>query len=185
MANVLTDPPFAADPPVKFNINAKILGLVLGILALIAGIFSLLGLLAVFGACTIAGVSIGGCGFPILWLLGTVLQVAAFGLAALGGFRMYQMNREGKINFIYGCALGALGTVVYLVGNIIFYSGISVLGAGYGGAIVGAIIDLIFIFIFYYLVVISRFPGEAPLVPSAYGGGYGGYGSPPPPPPPA
>jgi len=31
----------------------------------------------------------------------------------------------------------------------------------------------------YYLVVISRFPGEAPLVSSP-----GGYGAPPPPPPP-
>ena len=186
MPNVLTDPPFAADPPVKFNINAKILGLVLGILALIGAIINLLGLLAVFGACTVLGVSINGCGFPILWLLGALLQVAAFALAAVGGFRMYQMNREGKINFIYGCALGALGTVVYLVGNIVFWGGISVTGAaGVGGAVVGVIIDLIFIFVFYYLVVISRFPGEAPLVPSAYGGGYGGYGSPPPPPPPA
>ena len=186
MANVLTDPPFAADPPVKFNVNAKILGLVLGILSSIGALFSLLGLLAVFGACTIGGISIGGCGFPILWLLGALLQVAAFALAALGGFRMYQMNREGKDNLIYGLALGALGTVVYLVGNIIFWGGISVSGAaGVGGAIVGVIIDLIFIFVFYYLVVISRFPGEAPLAPSAYGGGYGGYGSPPPPPPPA
>lgn len=185
MANVLTDPPFAANPPVKLNVNAKILGLVLGILAIIGAIISLFGLLAVFGACTVLGVSISGCGVPILWLLGALLQVAAYSLAAVGGFRMYQMNREGKVNFIYGLALGALGTIVYLVGNIIFWGGISVTGAaGVGGAVVGVIIDLIFIFVFYYLVVISRFPGEAPLVPSAYGGGYGGgYGSPPPPPP--
>ena len=185
MANVLTDPPFAADPPVKFNVNAKILGLVLGILAIIGAIFSLLGLLASFGACTVLGVTIGGCGIPILWLLGALVQLVGYILGALGGFRMYQMNREGKLNVIYGLGLGAAGTVLYLIGNIIFYSGISVIGAGYGGAIVGVIIDLIVIFILYYLVVISRFPGEAPLVPSAYGGGYGGgYGSPPPPPAP-
>lgn len=180
MANVLTDPPFAADPPVKFNIDAKILGLVLGILAIIGAIFSLIGLLAAFGACTILGQTISGCGLPILWLLGALLQVVGYVLGAVGGFRMYQLNREGKLNVIWGLALGAAGTIVYLVGNIIFYSGISVLGAGYGGAIVGVIIDLIIIFALYYLVVISRFPGEAPLVPRVT---TGGYGAPPPPPP--
>ncbi|MBV8527168.1 MAG: hypothetical protein JOZ75_02520 [Candidatus Dormibacteraeota bacterium] len=167
MANALTDPPFAADPPVKLNVNAKILGLVIGIIAIIGAILSLIGLLAAFGACTILGQTIGGCGVPILWLLGAVIQVVAYILGAVGGFRMYQLNREGKNNVVYGLALGFLGTIVYLIGNIIFYAGISVIGAGYGGAIVGVIIDLIIIFIFYYLVVISRFPGEAPLVPSA------------------
>jgi hypothetical protein len=184
MANVLTDPPFAADPPVKFNIDAKILGLVLGILAIIGAIFSLFSLLAVFGACTILGQTIGGCGLPILWLLGALLQLAGFITGAVGGFRMYQLNREGKVNVIYGLALGAAGTVLYLIGNIIFYSGLSVLGAGYGGAIVGVVIDLIVISVLYYLVVISRFPGEAPLAPRATGGYGGGYGSPPPPAPP-
>jgi hypothetical protein len=41
----------------------------------------------------------------------------------------------------------------------------------------------------YYLVIISRWPGDAPLVAAGPTGGYGnppgGYGSPPPPPPPS
>jgi len=180
MANALTDPPFAADPPVKLNVNAKILGLVIGILATIGAIFSLLGLLAAFGACTIGGLTITGCGFPVVWLLGAAVQLVAFILGAVGGFRMYQLNSEGKLNVIYGLVLGAVGTILYLVGNIIFYSGFTIGGVGYGSAIVSVVIDLIVIFIFYYLVVISRFPGEAPLVASP-----GGYGAPPPPPPPA
>jgi len=181
MANSLTDPPFAANPPVKLNIDAKILGLIIGILAVLGAVFGLIGLLAAFGACTVAGVSIGGCGFPILWLLGDLLLLVGYIVGAVGGFRMYQMNRLGKEWAIYGLALGFVGNLLYLVGNIIFYSGFGVLGVGYGGAVVGFIISLIIYFIVYYLVVISRFPGDSPLSPSPYGG----YGGTPPPPPPS
>jgi len=57
---------------------------------------------------------------------------------------------------------------------------------GYGG--VGSFVfDLIIAVVLYYLVVISRWPGDAPLVATGPTGGYGnppgGYGSPPPPPP--
>ena len=43
MANILTDPPFAADPPIKLNVPAKTLGLVIGILAIIGIIIVQLG----------------------------------------------------------------------------------------------------------------------------------------------
>ncbi|MBV8195253.1 MAG: hypothetical protein JOY80_06965 [Candidatus Dormibacteraeota bacterium] len=174
MANALTEPPFAANPPVKVNVNAKTLGLVLMILGIIGLVFELIGLFAIFGFCGIYG-SI--CGFPIIWLLGDVLGLAGLAIGTIGGYRMYQLNRQGKDWVIYGLILGLAGALVGLVGNVIAYSGLLV-GVG-AGAIVGFIIDLIIYFIVYYLVVISRFPGEAPLVAS----GAGGYGSPPPPPP--
>lgn len=181
MPNALIAPPFAADPPVKVNVNARTLGLIIGILAIIRAVFALLGLLAVFGACSVAGVSIAGCGFPILWLLGDLVVIVGLVAAAIGGFRMYNLDRSGKELTIYGIALLAIGELVYLLGNIVFYSGaLAVLGGLGVGVIVAFIIWLAIYFCIYYLVVISRFPGEAPLAPGAIGG----YRTPPPPPPP-
>ncbi|MBV9099859.1 MAG: hypothetical protein JOZ46_09085 [Candidatus Dormibacteraeota bacterium] len=173
MANTLTDPPFAANPPVKLNVNAKILGLVLAILAVIGAVFIglLEGLISVFA---FAG------GFQLIWGLGVIVGLIAYILAAIGGFQMYNLNRDGKRLVIYGIALGLLGALISLIGNIVAYSGIYALGYSAAGAIVGFIFALIIYGILYYLVVISRFPGEAPVAPS-YGGGYGG--TPPPPPP--
>ena len=184
MRERLTNPPFAGNPPVKLNVNAKILGLVIGILAAIGALLSLLGLLIVFGFC--GSVVAVGCGLPIIWLLGAVIGLAGSIVGAVGGFRMYQMNREGKLWVIYGIALAFVGAIIGLIGNIVAYSGL--IGYGFGaGALVGFIVDVIIYFCIYYLVIISRFPGETPLV--ATGPGYGGYGgpggAPPPPPPPA
>jgi hypothetical protein len=180
MANALTDPPFAANPPVKVNINAKTLGLVLLILGILGIIVEALGLLAVFGLCSVGGITITGCGFPLFWLLGQLIGLAGVVIGTIGAYRMYQGNREGKDWVIYGLALGLLGAVVGLIGQIIAYSGLIGLGLG-GGAIFVFIIDLVIYFIVYYIVVISRFPGDTPLAPTSYGG-YGG-GTPPPPPP--
>lgn len=184
MANILTDPPFAADPPFKMNVPAKTLGLVLLILGAIGIIFGILGLTATFGACTL-----GGCGFPILWLLGAIIGLIGVCIGTYGAYQMYQLNRDGKRLVIYGLALGFLGGVVSTIGTIIFYAGYAVLGVGYGGAIVGLIIDVIIYAIVWYIVIISRFPGDTPLVAagptSGYGNPPGGYGTPPPPPPPS
>jgi hypothetical protein len=183
MANALTDPPFAADPPVKFNVKAKILGLVFGILAIIGAVIALIALPVVFAlnnvassvsdACrALGGSNCGSSGIFGLALIGVLIALGASVLEAIGGFRMYQGDRQGKDWVIYGLAIGLLGGILQIV--------------GYGG-VGGFIFSLIIAFVIYYLVVISRFPGEAPLVPST-GGGYsggGGYGSPPPPPPPA
>ena len=101
-------------------------------------------------------------------------------VVAVGGFRMYQGDRSGKNLVIYGIVVAVIAQVVNLIGTIIAYSGLAGLGLGIGaGAIIGFIFWLVIRFIVYYLVVISRFPGEAPLVSSP-----GGYGAPPPPPPP-
>lgn len=172
MANVLTDPPFAADPPVKLNVNAKVLGLVIGILAVIGLVVSLLLLPAVFAlnnfanqVCGSLGVNCGTSGIFFLALIGVLISIAGEVLYAIGGFQMYNMNRSGKEKVIYGLALNVLGGILEIV--------------GYGG-VGGFIFSLIVGIVIYYLVVISRFPGEAPLVATPYGGG---YGSPPPPPP--
>src|SRR5436853_1647481 len=143
MANALTDPPFAADPPVKLNVNATTLGLVLLILGIIGIVFGIIGLLAVFGACTVLGITVSGCGFPILWMLGALIGLAGVIVGTIGAYRMYQLNREGKNLVVYGLALGLLGALVNLIGNVVAYSGLSVIGIGYGGAIAGLIIDIL------------------------------------------
>jgi hypothetical protein len=90
---------------------------------------------------------------------------------------------------IYALALAFVGSIVGAIGNIVAYSGIYTLG-GYsaGGAIFGLIFGVIVYGIVWYIVVISRWPGDVPLVatgPTGYGNPPGGYGSPPPPPPPS
>ncbi|MGA8016876.1 MAG: hypothetical protein WCB85_13255 [Candidatus Dormiibacterota bacterium] len=160
--NALVNPSFASNPPVKLNVNARILGLVIGILAAIGLLLSLFagGLLSIFGF-------VGGLS-PI-WLLGILVAIVAEVMGAIGGFQMYNLNPRGKELVIYGLALGLAGAVLTLVGEIIAYSGYTYLYSS-GGAIVGLIIDAIVYFCIYYLVVISRFPSQPPLVASGFGG---------------
>jgi hypothetical protein len=173
MANVLTDPPFANDPPLKFNVNAKILGLVIGILAIIGLVLAIIALPVVFALtstvnslCSSLAVNCtANNGIFILALVGVLISIVGDALYAVGGFQMYNLNRAGKSKVIYGLAVNVVGGILQII--------------GYGG-IVGFIFSLIIAVIVYYLVVISRFPGETPLVASP-----AGYGAPPPPPPPA
>jgi hypothetical protein len=184
MANVLTDPPFAADPPIKLNVPAKTLGLVIGILAIIGIIIDLIALPVVFALnnavsdantfCQeINGTNCGGTtGIFGLALIGVLIGLVGSVLYAFGGFRMYQLNRSGKDLVIYGLVVNLVGGIFAII--------------GYGG-IGSFIFSLIIAVVVYYLVVISRWPGDAPLVAAGPTGGYGnppgGYGSPPPPPP--
>ena len=165
LTDQLLNPPFMADPPVKLNISAKIIGLIACILAalgLLGYLFAIPAVLLIGSAETFLGVTTGyHPGILIVALLGLGIGVVAALLELVGGYRMYQENHEGKRLLIYGIAIGALGSVVYGIG----YGGI-------GGVIVGLVID----FIVYYIVVISRFSDEAPLVA-------GGVTPPPPPPP--
>ena len=177
MANVLTDPPFIADPPIKINVNAKILGLVIGILALIGAVLGLVGLLGALtllnavntltNICNATGVSCGPSGIFVLALVGFLVVLIGDIMGAIGGFQMYNLNREGKNRVIYGLALTVVGAIVEVVG----YS------SGFIGSLVFSIVVSVVI---WYLVIVSRFPGEAPLVANVRPGG---YGSPPPPPP--
>jgi len=180
MANILTDPPFAADPPIKLNIPAKTVGLIAGILGIIGVIFlGLFGLIAALALTTVStacnnlnslgvATNCGTAGIFFLALIGVIAGAVAAVLYLIGGFQMYNLNRNGKNLVIYGLALGLIGGLLELIGG---------LGAG------SFVFDLIWFVVGWYIVVISRWPGDAPLVATSLPPG--GYGSPPPPPPPS
>src|ERR1700681_496100 len=98
MANMLTDPPFAADPPIKLNVPAKTLGLVIGILAIIGIILDLIALPVVFAlnnVCTLSGINCT-TGIFGLAIISVLIGLVGSVLYAFGGFKMYQLDRSGK-----------------------------------------------------------------------------------------
>ena len=103
--NSLVDPPFAKDPPVKVNVNAKTLGLVLLILGAIGILVDALALIGILGFCGTYSIY-GGCNLPILWLLGDLIGLAAVIVGTIGAYRMYQLDPEGKQLVVYGLILG-------------------------------------------------------------------------------
>lgn len=180
--NSLVEPGFAKDPPVKLNVNAKILGLVLLILGALGILVDLIALIGIFGFCSLYSSPIygSGCSLPVIWLLGTLVGLAATILGTTGAFRMYQENPQGKEWVVYGLILGFIGAVISLIGNLSAFNGLTGVAAG-AGVIVGLVIDLIIYSIIYYLVVVSRFPSQAPMTPPT-AGAWGGPSAPPPPP---
>ncbi len=140
--DMLLNPSFAKDPPVKLDIPAKTLGLVLAILA---GISTFFGVIAVLGVSALTAVA----GTGPLFLIGNVINVIGSALMAWGGYRMYQGDRDGKRLAIYGIVASAVGSLIAALGNL-----------GLAGWIVNAVI----LFVIYYIVVISRFEGEPKLV---------------------
>lgn len=139
--DMLLNPSFAKDPPVKLDIPAKTLGLVLAILA---GISTFFGVIAVLGVSALTAVA----GTGPLFLVGNVINVIGSALLAWGGYRMYQVDRDGKRLAIYGIVASAVGSLIAALGNL-----------GLAGWIVNAVI----LFVIYYIVVISRFEGEPKL----------------------
>jgi hypothetical protein len=153
----LLDPPFAKDPPVKLNVPAKTLGLVY---AIIGAISALLGLFGIFALLGLSGLAVATGAFAgIFWLavIGVIIGEVGTVIAAWGGYQMYQLKREGKRLVIYGLAVNVVGS---LVGSL-----------GGAGDLAGWIVGTAIAFVLYYLVIISRFPGEPPLVPAAAGQG--------------
>ncbi len=71
-------------------------------------------------------------------------------LGAWGGYQMYQEKREGKALVIYGLVLNVIGSLIAALGG----------SGGLSGWLVSALVS----FAIYYIVIISRFPGEPPLV---------------------
>lgn len=138
--DMLLNPPFAKDPPVKLDIPAKTLGLVYAILGGIGTLFGLLGLTALIALSAVVG---GG-----MLVIGTLVGLIGTALAAWGGYRMYQEDRDGKRLVIYGLVLNAGGSLIAALSNY-----------GLGSWILNALVT----FILYYLVVISRFEGEPKL----------------------
>jgi hypothetical protein len=138
----LLDPSFAKDPPVKLDIPAKTLGLIFAILGAIGTFFGVIGLLGITAVAAFAG---GGA----LFVIGTLIGVVGTALGAWGGYKMYQSDRDGKRIAIYGIVLNAVGALIAAL--------------SYGG-VAGWILNAIFAFVLYYLVIISRFEGEPKLV---------------------
>jgi len=143
--DMLLNPSFAKDPPVKLDIPAKTLGLVCAILAGVSTFFGVIGLLGVSALTAVAGT-------PALFFVGTLINVIGSALVAWGGYKMYQGDRDGKRLVIYGLVASAVGSLIAALGNL-----------GLAGWIVNAAI----LFAIYYLVIISRFEGEPKLVAGA------------------
>ena len=144
---MLLEPSFAANPPVKLNVPAKTLGLVLAILGAIGAVFGLLGILALLG---LSAAVVAFVGIFVLAILGTIVGWIGTILSAWGGYQMYKEKREGKATVIYGLVLNVIGSLISALGG----------SGGLSSWLIGALIS----FAIYYLVVISRFPGEPPLV---------------------
>jgi hypothetical protein len=148
--DTLVNPPFANDPPVKLNLDAKVVGLVVAILAAIGGVLSLFGLLGLLGLG--AAVTAFG-GIFALALIGVIVNIVADVMMMIGGWQMYQGNESGKRLVIYGLAIAFLAQII--------------LALGYTAS--SAILQLILLGIIYYVVVVSRFPGQTPNTSSSRG----------------
>ncbi len=144
----LLNPPFAQDPPVKLNVNAKTLGLVIAVLAALGLLLEVVGLLGVLSL-GFAYAAAGFAGIAFLAIVGLLVDLAAVVLSLVGGWRMWNGLASGKPLVIYGLAIGFVGEIV--------------VGVGYG-SLGNAVVGLLVLFAVYYLVVISRFPtaGAAP-----------------------
>lgn len=142
--DVLLNPSFAKDPPVKLDISAKLLGLVCAILGSIGAFFGLIVLLGISGFAVVVGTG-------ALWVIGSLVNLIGEGLFAWGGYRMYQGDRDGKRLVIYGLVANAVGSLVAALGSL---------------DLVGWIVNAAILFVIYYLVIISRFEGEPKLVTS-------------------
>lgn len=141
--DTLVNPPFANDPPVKVNLDAKVVGIVVAILAGLGALFSLLGLLGLLGAA--AALSTFG-GIYLVALIGVVVNLVADVMATIGGWQMYQGNESGKRLAIYGLAIAFVAEIIQMIGF----------------ASASAIVPLILLALMYYAVVVSRYPSPAP-----------------------
>lgn len=160
--NSLTDPAWGESPPLKVNVDSRVLGLVIGILSLVAGLAWLL--VSITGLWIVGSVNPycssfvqegSSCGSTsgifALGLIGFLLVVAGYLLSAVGGFRMFAMVHEAKSQAIYGLLLGVIGGLIATI--------------GYGGFLSVLIFDVVLAVVVYYLIVVSRFPDEEPLLP--------------------
>jgi hypothetical protein len=139
--DTLVNPPFANNPPVKLNLDAKVVGLVVAILGGLGALFTLLALLSLlgFGAALAA---FGG--IFLLALIGVILNLVADVMAAIGGWQMYQGNESGKRLAIYGLAIAFAAEIIQMIG----FSSSS------------GIVPLILLALVYYAIVVSRYPAK-------------------------
>jgi hypothetical protein len=72
--DTLVNPPFANNPPVKLNLDAKVVGLVVAILGGLGALFAFLGLLGLLGV----GAALSAfAGIFFLALIGVILNLVA------------------------------------------------------------------------------------------------------------
>lgn len=143
-SNMLFNPPFAQNPP--FNLDAKILGIVVAVLSALGVLGSLLALLALLAGST-ALAAAGFVGITFIAIIGVLIGGVADLLSLAGGWQMYQGQAAGKRLVIYGLAIAFAGDVVTAFGYL---------------RVGNVILPLLVTLVLYYLVVISRFKGEAP-----------------------
>lgn len=142
--DTLVNPPFASNPPVKVNFDAKVVGLVVAILAGIGAVFALLGLLGLLGAGAAALSAFGG--IFVLALIVVAVSLVADVICAIGGWQMYQGNESGKRLAIYGLAISFVAEIILMIGF----------------ATSPSILRLILLAVLYYAIVVSRYPAQAP-----------------------
>jgi hypothetical protein len=156
--NPIVRPFFGVRPPLNFYFSSKGLGLVLMILGTIAAVVSLLFVTGVAGLCN--GLIL--CTFPTVDVLGTVVLMVGWVVAAAGFALMFNRHPDGMPWAVYGLILAAVGDVLSFVGDIIFVGANPLYYALGKGAIVIFIFWLVICAVFYYLVVTSRPAAEAP-----------------------
>jgi hypothetical protein len=158
--NGLVRPPFAERPPIRVNLDARLLGLVLTILGIVAAVVSLLFVLGVSSLCN--GLVL--CSFPTLDVAGTVLLTAGWVVMTVGVVMMLTLPgvAGSRAVAVYGLVLAAAGDVLSLVGNIVFVGANSLYYRLGDGSIVIFVFWLVVSAILYYLVVTSRPAGEPP-----------------------
>jgi len=138
--DTLVNPPFANNPPVKLNLDAKVVGLVVAILGGLGALFVFLALLSLLGF----GAALSAAGIFFFALIGVILNLVADVMAAIGGWQMYQGNESGKRLAIYGLAIAFVAEIIQMIG----FSSSS------------AIVPLILLALVYYAIVVSRYPAK-------------------------
>ena len=156
--NALVRPPFAARPPIQLDLDARLLGLVLTVLGIVAAVVSLLYVVGVSNLCN--GLVL--CSVPTVNVAGTVLLTAGWVVMTVGVVMMLTRTGQGRAVAVYGLVLAAAGDVVSLVGNIVFVGANSLYYRLGAGSIVIFLIWLVVATVLYYLVVTGRFAGEPP-----------------------
>lgn len=138
--DTLVNPPFAKNPPVKLNLDAKVVGLVVAVLGGLGALFVLLALLSLLGF----GAALSAAGIFFFALIGVILNLVADVMAAIGGWQMYQGSESGKRLAIYGLAIAFVAEIIQMIG----FSSSS------------AIVPLILLALVYYAIVVSRYPAK-------------------------
>lgn len=170
--NVIVNPPFRNDPPVKVNVTARTMGIIALVFGILGGLALLLLLPAVVFVSTAANDLChlyNDCvtnSYPLA-TFGIVVGIVGVVAQIVGGIWMMNGQVKGRALLVYALILGVLGNLLVTVN----YGG--------GTSFFGIVLDLVI----YYFLVIARFPGEAPLATTT--GTPPSYGSPPPSAPPS